>query len=69
MNTKLVESLITIIESLSREERTLLEEKLFLEMSYPNPEAIAQLADSSGTFDFLNCEPDLYTLSDGEKIK
>ncbi|WP_254173316.1 hypothetical protein [Planktothrix pseudagardhii] len=69
MNTKLVESLITIIESLSKEERTLLEQKLFLNLSYPSPEEIAYLADSEGTFNFLNHEPDLYTLEDGEEIK
>ncbi|BAY44594.1 hypothetical protein SAMD00079811_21950 [Scytonema sp. HK-05] len=35
MNTKLVESLVKVILSLSEEERSFLEEKLFFDSSYP----------------------------------
>lgn len=44
MNTKLVESLVQVILSLSPEERELLESKLFWDMSYPPTLDIAQLA-------------------------
>ncbi|GAB1542854.1 hypothetical protein NUACC21_55280 [Scytonema sp. NUACC21] len=69
MNTKLVESLVQVILSLSQEERSLLEEKLFLNSSYPSTQEMMQLAQYSGIFDFLHQEPDLYTLEDGELIK
>jgi hypothetical protein len=68
MNTPLVNALFQLIHSLSPEDRAALEEKLFFDNSYPStPEAI-NLALQSSSFDFLNDEPDLYTLDDGEPI-
>ncbi|BAY20396.1 hypothetical protein NIES2100_01370 [Calothrix sp. NIES-2100] len=68
MNTKLVESLIQVILSLSEEERSLLEEKLFFDSSYPSTRDIMECAQINKVFDFLYDEPDLYTLEDGEAI-
>lgn len=68
MNTQLIESLVQVIMSLSPEERTLLEEKLFANIPYPSTFELVQLAQSCGCFDFLNDEPDIYTLEDGEPI-
>jgi hypothetical protein len=68
MNAKLVESLEQIIQSLSQEERTLLETKLFWDDSIPSPRQIMQLAERGGSLDFLHDDPDLYTLEDGEPI-
>ena len=68
MNTKLVESIAQIIFSLSKDEQTLLKEKLFLELSEPSTDEIMQLAQTGKSLDFLNNEPDLYTLEDGELV-
>lgn len=68
MNTKLVDSLVQIILSLSSEERNLLEQKLFLDTSELLTQELMQLAQNSGSFDFLANEPDLYTLKDGEPV-
>jgi len=68
MNTKLVESLAHIIFSLSKDEQILLKEKLFLELSEPSTDEIMQLAQTGKSLDFLNNEPDLYTLEDGELV-
>ena len=68
MNTKLVESLVQIILSLTDEERSLLEEKLFYDASYPSTRDIMALAQRGRSFDFLDEEPDLYTLEDGEPV-
>ena len=68
MNTKLVESLTQIIFSLSKDEQILLKEKLFLELSEPSTDEIMQLAQTRKSLDFLNNEPDLYTLKDGELV-
>jgi hypothetical protein len=66
MNIQLVESLIQVINSLSAEERTLLEEKLFVNLTPPSTGELITLAQEGGTFDFLRNEPDLYTLEDGD---
>ena len=66
MNIQLVESLIQVINSLSAEERTLLEEKLFVNLTPPSTGELMTLAQEGGTFDFLRNEPDLYTLEDGD---
>ncbi|HBL14780.1 MAG TPA: hypothetical protein DD379_26000 [Cyanobacteria bacterium UBA11162] len=68
MNTKLVESLVQLILSLSNEERFLLEEKLFFDSSNPSTRDLMQLAQIGGAFNFLYDEPDLYSLEDGEPI-
>ncbi|QSJ17901.1 hypothetical protein JYQ62_03295 [Nostoc sp. UHCC 0702] len=68
MNTKLVESLLQVILSLSNEERSLLEEKLFFDSSEPSIRDLIQLAQIGGSFKFLEDEPDIYTIEDGEPI-
>ncbi|MEH2318714.1 hypothetical protein [Nostoc sp.] len=68
MNIKLVESLIQAILSLSDEERSLLEEKLFFDSSEASTHDQMLLAQTGGVFQFLNDEPDIYSLKDGELI-
>ncbi|XZN97345.1 MAG: hypothetical protein ACM65K_03270 [Microcoleus sp.] len=68
MNTKLIESLVQIIQTLSEEEQLLIQAKLFSNIPYPSTAEIAQLAQSGGAFQFLDDEPDIYTLEDGEPI-
>jgi hypothetical protein len=68
MNTQLVESLVQMIRSLSPSERQMLESKLFFEDSEPITFEIMRLAGLGGSFDFLNDEPDIYTIEDGEPI-
>ncbi|MHC5595540.1 MAG: hypothetical protein ACYTXC_06175 [Nostoc sp.] len=68
MNTKLVESLLQVILSLSDEERSLLEEKLFFDSSEPSSRDLMLLAQAGGAFNFLENEPDIYSLDDGEPI-
>ncbi len=68
MNAQLVESLFQVIMSLSPEERTLLEKKLFANIPYPSNFELIQLVQSGSCFDFLKDEPDIYTLEDGEPI-
>ena len=68
MNTQLVESIYQVIQSLSDEERSLLEEKLYTNLSYPSQQEIIALAETGSVFDFLNNEPDLYSLEDGEAV-
>ncbi|MGL5940526.1 MAG: hypothetical protein ACRC2S_09095 [Waterburya sp.] len=68
MNTQLVESIYQVIQSLSNEERSLLEQKLFTDLPYPSQKEIISLAEASNVFDFLHNEPDLYSLEDGATI-
>ncbi|MEZ2230690.1 hypothetical protein [Microcoleus sp.] len=68
MNTKLIESLVQIIQTLSEEEQLLIQAKLFSHIPYPSIVEITQLAQSGGAFQFLDDEPDIYTLEDGEPI-
>ncbi|MCU0547089.1 MAG: hypothetical protein MUE44_33840 [Oscillatoriaceae cyanobacterium Prado104] len=68
MNTKLIDSLVQIIQTLSEEQQLLIKVKLFSNIPYPSTAEITQLAQSGGAFDFLQDEPDIYTLEDGEQI-
>ena len=68
MNTKLIESLVQIIQTLSEDEQLLIKAKLFNNIPYPSSAEITQLAQSGGAFQFLDDEPDIYTLEDGEPI-
>lgn len=68
MNTQLVDSLVQVILSLSQEERTLLEKKLFFDESEPSTSELMQLAQTGNSFDFLQDEPDIYSLKDGEPV-
>jgi hypothetical protein len=81
-NTQLVNSIIESIESLPQAEQNLLTQRLFFDsavaarlvggeeavesLDYPSVREIANLAQIGGSFDFLEHEPDLYTLDDGE---
>ena len=69
MNTRLVESIVQIIQSLSEEERLLLDKKLVEDIPYPTANELENLAQTGGSFDFLNNELDVYTLEDGEPIQ
>ena len=68
MNHKLVDSLITIIGSLSEEERKNFEEKLFFDNNQISTQELINLAQKGNSFDFLADEPDIYTLEDGESV-
>jgi hypothetical protein len=68
MNQKLIDSLITVIQSLTNEERQIFEQKLFFDDSLISTRDIVNLAEKSHSFDFLKDEPDIYTLEDGEPI-
>lgn len=69
MNTQLVESLVQAIRSLSPEERSLFDAKLYSDTPYPSNLELAHLSDHGKAFDFLHDEPDIYTIEDGEPIK
>jgi hypothetical protein len=68
MNTKLVESIVQIVLSLTKEEQELLTERLSDFLSEPSTRELVQLAQKGGAFNFLDNEPDLYTLADGEPV-
>jgi hypothetical protein len=68
LNIKLVNSLIQIIRTLSPEERQILEEELFFDNSEPSNQEIAKLAEMGNSFNFIQDEPDIYTLEDGEPV-
>jgi hypothetical protein len=81
-NTQLVNSIIDLIESLPQAEQNLLTQRLFFDsaiatrlvgekktvvkLNYPSVSEICNLVQMGGSFDFLEHEPDLYTLDDGE---
>jgi hypothetical protein len=83
-NTQLVNSIIDLIESLPQAEQNLLTQRLFFDsavaaqlvgeektpekLNYPAVREIANIAQIGGSFDFLDREPDLYTLDDGEPV-
>jgi hypothetical protein len=69
MNKQLVESIYQVIRSLSIEDRSLLEEKLFTDLPYPNQKELISLIEAGKAFEFLNSEPDIYSLEDGEPIE
>jgi hypothetical protein len=80
-NTQLVSSIIDLIESLPEAEQNLLTQRLFFDSSligeadtsqkldYPRLQEVANLAQVGGSFDFLESEPDLYTIDDGEPVE
>lgn len=68
MNQKLIDSLITVVQSLTNEERQIFEQKLFFDDSLISTLDIINLAEKSHSFDFLKDEPDIHTLEDGEPI-
>jgi hypothetical protein len=80
-NTQLVNSIIELIESLPQADQNLLTQRLFFDSSligtvdisekldYPSLQEVANLAQMGGSFDFLEHEPDLYTIEDGEPVE
>jgi hypothetical protein len=80
-NTQLVNSIIELIESLPQPEQILLTQRLFFDSSlisevntseklnYPCLQEVANLAQTGGSFDFLESEPDLYTIDDGDPVQ
>ncbi|MGK7930786.1 MAG: hypothetical protein AB4041_05055 [Microcystaceae cyanobacterium] len=68
MNQKLVESLVSLVQSLSDEERQSFEQKLFFDDHLVSTQELMKLAEKSHSFDFLKDEPDIYTLEDGEAV-
>ena len=68
VNIQLVESLVEVIHSLSPAEQTLLQSKLFSDIPYPSTNELTELAAKGGAFDFLQDEPDIYTIADGEAV-
>ncbi len=54
--------------SLSEDDRQMFEERLFFNNEAVSTQDIMNLAQKGGSFDFLNEEPDIYTLEDGEAI-
>ncbi len=68
INTQLVENLVQVIRSLSWEERFLLEEKLFWESAEISSKEITKIAILGDAFKFLEIEPDIYTLEDGQPV-
>ncbi|NCR98690.1 MAG: hypothetical protein GPJ32_12800 [Microcystis aeruginosa L311-01] len=69
MNQKLIDSLVTIVQSLSDEERQSFEQKLFFDDHQVSTQEIMNLVQTIHSFDFLKDETDIYTLEDGESIK
>jgi len=68
MNTKLVESIIQIVLSLNKEEQNYFTERLFHSLSEPSTHELTLMAQNGKSLDFLDDEPDLYTLADGEPV-
>jgi hypothetical protein len=68
MNNNIIEYLFQLLLSLSKEKSLFLEKELLLNSSYPSTAEIIELANRSKICDFLDDEPDLYTLEDGKPI-
>ena len=69
INIQLIESLVQVIRSLSPAEQALLQSKLLSDIPYPSNNELAHLVQNGRSLNFLNDEPDIYTLSDGEPIE
>ncbi len=69
VNTQLLYSLVGLIKSLPQGEQDLLTERLFFDShNYPSSQEITNLAMLGRSFDFLEFEPDLYTLDNGDLV-
>ncbi|MGB3640541.1 MAG: hypothetical protein WBA39_23650 [Rivularia sp. (in: cyanobacteria)] len=68
LNTQLVESLVQVILALSPAEQALLQLKLLNDIPYPSSKELTHLVESGSSLDFLDDEPDIYTIKDGEAI-
>lgn len=69
MNQPLVDSLFQVIQALSPQEQAVLAAKLGAIVQEPTPQELTQLVQVGGSFEFLQNEPDLYTLDDGEPLR
>ncbi|MEM1392057.1 MAG: hypothetical protein AAGG00_01975 [Cyanobacteria bacterium P01_H01_bin.150] len=69
INIQLIESLVQVIRSLSPAEQALLQSKLLSDIPYPSNNELTYLVENGASLNFLNDEPDIYTLSDGEPIE
>jgi hypothetical protein len=69
VNTQMVESILQLIHSLPRAERTLLEQRLFEEFPELTTDELMQLSEKGSSFDFWQNEPEIYTFEDGEPIQ
>lgn len=68
MNQPLVDSLFQVIQALSPQEQAVLAEKLGEIVQEPTLQELTQLVQAGGSFEFLQDEPNLYTLDDGEPL-
>lgn len=68
MNTQLVDAIVQTISALSKEEQLMIAQKLFTTLSEPSTKELMQLSMKGDAFRFLENEPELYTLADGEPI-
>ncbi len=68
MKVQLVESLIQVILPLAADEQLRSLGKILPNIPYPSTRKLVQLAQKGGYFNFLNDEPEIYTLEDGEAI-
>lgn len=68
VNTQLVDAIIQMISALSKEEQTVIAQKLLTELSEPSGAEIMRLSMQGNSFQFLEDEPNLYTVEDGEPI-
>jgi hypothetical protein len=80
-NTQLVYSIIELIESSPQADQNLLTQRLFFDsaligeadtsekLDYPCLQEVSNLAQMGGAFEFLEHEPDLYTINDGEPVE
>lgn len=69
MNVQLVESIYQVIQSLSEQEKSLLKQKLFADIPYPSSKELNNLSELGNVFTFLNNEPNIYSIEDGESIE
>lgn len=68
MKVQLVKSLIQVILPLAADEQLGILEKILPNIPYPSTRKLVQLAQKGSYFNFLNDEPEIYTLEDGEAI-
>ncbi|MBD1830032.1 hypothetical protein H6F71_21915 [Microcoleus sp. FACHB-61] len=68
MKVQLVESLIEVILPLAADEQLGILGKILPNIPYPSTRKLVQLTQKGGSFNFLNDEPEIYTLEDGEAI-
>jgi hypothetical protein len=68
MNQPLVDALFQLIQTLSPQEQAALAQKLEATVPQSTSQELAQWVQAGGSFEFLQDEPALYTLEDGESL-